>query len=279
MKICILPNLKKSGAEELTLKLAGWLEENAVDFVLPEEDAARTGLSNGRDKFELFKDVDCVLVLGGDGAFLRAVSLMERQQLPILGVNMGQLGFLAEITASQLSETLPKIIAAQYTIDKRALLDISMSKDGIEFSRLTALNEVVIAKHEPATLVQLGLYINNELFHIYKCDALIISSPTGSTAYSLSAGGPIVSPKCRVMIVTPVCPHDFFNRSLVVSESDVLEVRPVAADDQYCIDVDGRRRNCQLFDSINISISDVWAQLINIRENLFFDSIKSKLIK
>lgn len=279
MKICILPHLKKSGAKELTIQLARWLMDHEVGFSLPEDDAKAIGIQGGSDNHDLFMNVDLVIVLGGDGAILRSARLMGDHQLPTVGVNLGQLGFLTEIGPNELFEHLPNILSKEYSVTDLPMIEATMVKDDVEFVFLRALNEIVIEKHESNQLAQLELAINGETFHQYNCDALIIATSTGSTAYSLSAGGPIVSREAKSMIITPVCPHSFFNRSIVLYADDVIEISPVKLNEQYCIFIDGQKRKCHLFDNMRLSVSPLSFKLVSIRENSFFRSIKTKLIK
>lgn len=263
----------------MTLELNRWLSEQNIEFALEYNTASDLGLPGEYDDEQLFSDAELVIVLGGDGAILRAVHLMGEQQLPILGVNMGQLGFLTEITASQLMEVLPGILGGKYPVIKRSMLSAALIKDGKEYQHFQALNEIVVNKHESATLALLEVWINSEEFFSYKCDSLIIATSTGSTAYSLSAGGPLVSPEIETVIITPVCPHSFFARSIILANDDILEVRPAEINQQYCIYIDGHRQHNRVFDSLSVRISPISMKLIKIRSNSFFDSVRSKLIK
>ena len=189
-------------------------------------------------------EADLVLSLGGDGTMLRAVNLLDGAPVPLLGVNLGRLGYLTEVEADHVTEALARFEAGsqagQWQLDERMMLDVSViGADGAAGGTWRALNEAVVEKCESGHTVNLLVRIDGEPFTSYAADGLIVSTPTGSTAYSLSARGPIMSPKHRALLVTPVAPHTLFDRSLVLDPSETVDVE-VLGDRQASVAVDGR---------------------------------------
>ncbi len=169
--------------------------------------------------------VELIIVLGGDGTFLSAAKLMKNRSIPILGVNMGQLGFLTEIKQSEAMETLEKIIEGRkFAVSERSMLEISLKRDGKLIFQGPVVNDAVISKGAIARIIGLQIAVNNKWVHSLRADGIIISTPTGSTAYSLAAGGPIVEPTLPAILLTPICPHSLTQRPLVIPDSDIIQI-------------------------------------------------------
>jgi NAD+ kinase len=222
---------------------AAWLRQRGHVVWMPVEEATAFGLD------ELAADTplgaaDLILCLGGDGTMLRAVHLLEGAPVPLLGVNLGRLGYLTEIEAEHVTEALERFEAGsqhgQWQLDERMMLDVVVTgADGGSGGSFRALNEAVVEKRDSGHTVNLLVRIDGEPFTSYAADGLIVSTPTGSTAYSLSARGPIVSPKHRALLVTPVAPHTLFDRSLVLDPNETVEIE-VLGDREASVVVDGR---------------------------------------
>lgn len=175
-------------------------------------------------KEQVSPDVDCVIVLGGDGTLLQAVIDLAERDIPFLGINLGTLGFLAEVNKSGIEDALKKLILDDYEIEKRMmLLGKSYDEQGIKDSA-RALNDIVITRKGSLQIINFNIYVNGEFLHRYHADGMIISTPTGSTGYNLSAGGPIVEPKANLILLSPICPHSMHNRSIVLSSEDMITV-------------------------------------------------------
>lgn len=189
-------------------------------------------------------EADLVVSLGGDGTMLRAVSLLDGAPVPLLGVNLGRLGYLTEIEPHEVHDALSRFelgaADGEWQIDERMMLDVVVrDPDGATIATWRALNEAVVEKRDPGHTVQLLVRIDGEAFTSYTADGMIVSTPTGSTAYSLSARGPIISPKHRAVLVTPVAPHMLFDRSLVLDPSETVEIQ-VLGDRPTAVAIDGR---------------------------------------
>lgn len=241
--VVIVAHHGRSEAWKLAGETAAWLLSRGNVVWMPSEDAVQFGLH------ELAGDVppgdaDLVLCLGGDGTMLRAVNLLDGAAVPLLGVNLGRLGYLTEIEVDRITESLERIEAGpddgRWQLDERMMLDVVVTThDGAESGRWRALNEAVVEKRESGHTVNLMVRIDGEPFTSYATDGLIVSTPTGSTAYSLSARGPIVSPKHRALLITPVAPHTLFDRSLVLDPTETVEIE-VLGDRHAAVAVDGR---------------------------------------
>ncbi len=221
--VALVAHHERATARDHAVRAAGWCAANDCEFWMPRADAAALDLAEHADDRSL-ADADVVLSLGGDGTMLRSVRLLDGAPVPVLGVNLGSLGYLTEIETADLEPSLAAIFAGPATgewhLDERMMLDVSVN--GVHAGR--ALNEAVVEKSQSGHTVRLLARIDGEPFTHYAADGLIVATPTGSTAYSLSARGPIISPRHRAVLLTPVSPHMLFDRSLVLDPSEVVEI-------------------------------------------------------
>ncbi len=221
--IALIPHRERAVARRHVDAAAQWCAANGVDFWVPPADAAALDV----ERFAAERPVasaDLVLSLGGDGTMLRSVRLLEGAAVPLLGVNLGALGYLTEVEPDDLDDALSRFFAGpedgRWHVDERMMLDVLVNGEPVG----RALNEAVVEKSESGHTVRLLARIDGEPFTYYAADGLIVATPTGSTAYSLSARGPIVSPRHRAILLTPVSPHMLFDRSLVLDPSEVVEI-------------------------------------------------------
>jgi len=211
--ICLKPGEPQlAGAVQ---SLEDWLRERGLEVLLGSEAAEATG-GTGLPRRELAEKVDLVIVLGGDGTLLAVARALGDCEVPILGVNLGTLGYLAEISQSELFETLGRVLADEFRTESRMRLDVRVERDGEEVGRYLALNEAVISNVALSRMVDLETRADGALVATYHADGLIAATPTGSTAYSLSAGGPLLLPTAETMVLTPICPHTLTQRPLVL---------------------------------------------------------------
>ncbi|MEG0371606.1 MAG: NAD(+)/NADH kinase, partial [Clostridium sp.] len=216
----ILANLTKDTGLELTKALVKWLEERDCNVSLSEIAASKLGRSDiGYSQDDMYEICDYIIVLGGDGTLLGVARNAASAGTPIIGINMGHLGFITEVEKEDAFVALEKILNKEYTIQERILLQANVIRNGEIGENLYCLNDVNIAKGTLSRMITLNTYADNEFVDDYHADGLIISTPTGSTAYSLSAGGPIISPEVGVILITPICPHTLYSRSIVLSDS------------------------------------------------------------
>lgn len=173
---------------------------------------------------QVSRQVDCVIVLGGDGTLLQAATDLAARDVPFLGINMGTLGFLAEVNRTGIEDALDKLIGDQFEIEKRMMLcGKSYGRQGVK-DEARALNDIVITRKGSLQIIHFNIYVNGQFLHHYHGDGIILSTPTGSTGYSLSAGGPIVEPRAKLILLTPICPHSMQNRTIVLSPEDQVTV-------------------------------------------------------
>lgn len=227
--VVIVAHHEHAQAGELAERTAEWLDGSGHRVWMVPEDAAAHGLA--RLAAELAPgEADLVISLGGDGTMLRAVRLLDGAPVPLLGVNLGQLGYLTEIEPDQVPDAVRRVLQGPelggWHVDERMMLDVTVSRcDGTVPGRWRALNEAVVEKRDSGHTVRLLLRIDGEAFTSYAADGMIVSTPTGSTAYAMSARGPIISPRHRALLVTPVAPHMLFDRSLVLDPTEHVEVQ------------------------------------------------------
>lgn len=271
---------QREEAAALARRAAAWLAGRGHDVVLPLDDAKVAGLDHlGLDDGDLPPDAAAVLSLGGDGTMLRAVALAAPKGVPILGVNVGLLGYLNEVESAQLDLSLDRLVRGEYALDERMMLSIEVHAAAGEQATpgpLVGLNEVVVEKSEPGHTIRLQVSIDGEPFTSYAADGLIVATPTGSTAYALSARGPIVSPRLQALLLTPVSPHMLFDRTLVLHPSevvrfDVIGHRPVV------LAVDGRPSGrLQEGDALVVAPAARPARLITFGLRRFHHILKTK---
>jgi NAD+ kinase len=278
-KVGIIPNLSKDSNLEFTSKIIGWVEEQGGKVYLNEIAANKMGRMDLACRAStMYKEVDFVIVLGGDGTLLSVARQVAWHETPILGVNLGHLGFLAEVEVKNLYSALEKVMKGQYMIEKRMMLEASVIKDNIQAETFYALNDIGITKGSFSRIVKLKTYVNNCLVDIYSADGLIVSSPTGSTAYSLSAGGPIVNPSMSLLIITPICPHTLNARSIVISDKEKVRVE---VEDNYhdtMLTIDGQQGyKLKGGDVIIVSKADFYANLIKITDRCFYELLRKKI--
>lgn len=210
---------------DVVTEIIPWLQARGVEVFLDQETASQYPLSSSvRAADELASNVDVVAVFGGDGTFLYAARLAGRSGVPLLGINLGSLGFLAEVKLEDMHPAFERLLAGQYQLEERVLVDVSILRQENQLAHYLALNDAVINKGALARMIELEVWVNSELVTITRADGLIISTPTGSTAYSMSAGGPIVYPTLGAFIITPICPHTLSNRPVVVPDGVAVGV-------------------------------------------------------
>ncbi len=223
-RFLIITNKEKDVDFLVTKKIVAYIEKSGKAAVVSSVSSAL----EETDAVIIPETIDCAIVLGGDGTIIQAANDLMTHSIPILGVNLGTLGFLAEIEVHNMEEALDRLFKDDYRIENRIMIEgeiiYSTKQDSMENMLGYALNDLVIARKGFSRIINLGIYVNDELVDNFLGDGVIISTPTGSTAYNLSAGGPIIIPKASVMVITPICPHSLSPRSVVVSAEDTIKV-------------------------------------------------------
>jgi len=233
--------LKPSSLEatELGRQLVEELERRGLEAILDRESAAACGRDSEVSRSALASRVNLMIVLGGDGTLL-SVTRGELKGTPVLGINMGSLGFLTEHSAEELFPMLEAVLEGKAEIQRRERLAVSVETPGGDRLTHHVLNDAVVTKSALARVVTLAVHVNGQLLSRFRADGLIVATPTGSTAYSLSAGGPILYPTLDVIVVTPICPHTLTNRPIVLSLSSVVEVRLESPSEEVYLTLDGQ---------------------------------------
>jgi len=279
LKIGIIGKTSIEKTFELVSALSKWLEDRGVEVYLDKPLAKRSPAGKAAAAEKIPALVDIILVFGGDGTFLGVARLACKHGTPILGINLGGLGFLTEITIDEIHPMMERILAGDYEVEDRHMLLTTIRRGRKRIGRHEVLNDVVINKQAVARIIDLAIYIDGSHVTTYKADGLIISTPTGSTAYSLSAGGPIVHPTLPVTILTPICPHTLTNRPLVVASDMKVEIAITTQEPDTYLTLDGQI-GIQLStgDVVEAIQSDTSVKLIKSPYRDFFTILKTKLM-
>jgi NAD+ kinase len=236
----LVPHRDREIAHELARSAAAWFREHGVEVRVPAAEARTAGLADLAVEADRFaKDLDLVISLGGDGTMLHAVDLVYPESVPILGVNAGQLGYLTEVEPDELATSMARLLAGDFAVSERMVLDVRVTSQGPAAGTWFALNEAALEKQRSGHLIRLDVSINGSAFTTYAADGVIVATPTGTTAYSFSVRGPIASPALRCLVLTPVSPHMLFDRSLVLADSEELGF-DVCDDRGVVLTLDGR---------------------------------------
>lgn len=272
MKIGIFANHNKPQAEDTAKLIADLItKKGGQAFIFP--DSAKGAELSGVLAREIVEKSDLIIVLGGDGTILRLAKIASIFNLPILGVNLGRLGFLSEVEKDgDIDRAIDKILKGEYKIEERSMLSVKCGD--IEY---LSLNEVMLGRYSQK-IISADLYIDDNFFYNYYADGLLVSTSTGSTAYSLSAGGPILCPGVKAMVVTAVCPHSLYNRSIVVAENQKIVLKVSEKSPSAILMVDGEYK-CELCakDDISVSMSQKKARFVRVDEYNFFSRLTGKL--
>ncbi|MBU0575563.1 MAG: NAD(+)/NADH kinase [Proteobacteria bacterium] len=223
-KVGIIANIAKEKSSEYTASLREWMIGRGLEVYLEEGIAAKIGGLPGVERRKLWSIVDLIVVFGGDGTILRTARLVRDRDVPIVGINLGVFGYLTEVNLDEMYSALEVILAGEFQVEKRMMLDVEISRGGETLLEGSVLNDVVINRGNLSRIVELETTVDDRYMTTFKADGLIISTPTGSTAYSLSAGGPIVFPELYSIIINPICPHTLTNRPIILPESAEIKV-------------------------------------------------------
>lgn len=238
--IGLIAHTGKPGVAELVNAVAEEFARFKISVLIEKETAAIAGRKSDQKLAEIATNAELLVVLGGDGTILNVAGQLGDALKPIFGINVGSLGFLTSINSSAFREAVESIVHEKITFSERTLLDVAAPGENKTESRVLALNDAVFTRGELSRLIRLRTRVNGESLTEFNADGLIVATPTGSTAYSLSAGGPILEPESGVFVITPICPHVLTNRSLIVSDSSSIEVEASERDYPVYLSIDGR---------------------------------------
>jgi len=277
-KIGIIVKPNKPEAKDILEKLVLWVESHHLEAVLDVDTANIVNKKSPYQKSQIFSQVDMIIVLGGDGTLLSVARLTINNGIPILGVNLGGLGFLTEVTLDELYPTLEKIITGEFIIDERMMLMTHIHRQGERLAQSPVLNDVVINHGVVARMIILDIYVNSQFVTSLRGDGLIISTPTGSTAYALSAGGPIIHPTVNAIILTPICPHTLTNRPIVIPDNVKIEVILRTEDEGVMVTFDGQVVfSLKKEDIIEVRTAETKVKLIRSKDKNYYEVLRKKL--
>jgi NAD+ kinase len=265
-------------------ELASWLAARGIELLGgPEIERERVAHATGCSVTEvpqeqLADDVDLILVLGGDGTMIATARIIGKSEVPVLGVNYGGLGYLAEFRIEELYTALESILAGNYRIERRVMLSVELCRGDEFITRNRVLNDVVINKSALARIIEIDAYMNQQFVNSFRADGLIVSTPTGSTAYNLSAGGPVIYPSMKAVVITPICPFTLSNRPIVVPDESEIELRLRTANEEVALTLDGQVGfPLKVEDRVLISKSETTFNLIQPANRNYFEVLRDKL--
>ncbi len=285
MKFGIVGNLSKDTLGEAVLRLLGTGEKRLIEFVTHDEIAKIVNKQTGKRVIakkdmapleEIASECDMMIAFGGDGTILSAARLVGRAAVPILGVNLGKLGFLAELSIDEVESFVDDILNNQHVIEDRMVIKVTAEGDDIQFF---GVNDIVIDKSNSSRVIDLETYVNNDYLMTYRGDGIIISTPTGTTGYSLATGGPIVVPTSDVLTISPICPHTLTARSVIVPDSSVVRVLVESKLQNVRVTADGQQE--QMFTPpVNLFVqkADYTVKLVKRKDKSYYDVLRSKLM-
>jgi NAD+ kinase len=281
----IYTNRNKDKGMEITERIRSFLEERGQRCTImmkqpgwqfhQEKDSEEGDTS-------IPSDVDCMIILGGDGTMLQGARDVKKHNIPMIGVKLGTLGYMTEIEPNQLEAALERLVLGDYAIESRMMLNCKVYMKNEQEAEGWALNDIVVSRSGSLRMIHLHVYVNGQLLYNYQADGIIISTPTGSTGYNLSAGGPIVEPKAKLLLLTPVCSHSLNQRSIVLSPEDVIEIKiPNGRDgreQELEVSFDGSHGILlQTGDIIRIVKSEKTTEIIQLNQVSFLDVLHHKL--
>lgn len=287
------PSIKRIGvvvkphqpdALETLCRLTRWLSERGITlFGSPQIERERIEQQTGCavevvNENELAQQVDLMLVLGGDGTMIATARMVGDTKVPVIGVNYGGLGYLAEFPLEELFPALDSILAGEYQVQQRLMLSVELWRGEELVTRNRVLNDVVVNKSALARIVEIEAYLNQQFLNLFRADGLIVATPTGSTAYNLSAGGPIIFPSMSAVVITPICPFTLSNRPIVVPDDSMIEVRLMTRNEEVALTLDGQVGfPLQAGDRAVIRKSNTAFNLVQPPNRNYFDVLRNKL--
>lgn len=275
----VITNVNKDTKLEVTGRIKSYLELKGAGCQVFSDDLS---LENTKCESNIPKETECILVLGGDGTMLQASRENLNSDIPMIGINMGTKGYLTEIEVAGLTDALDCLLKDEYHIESRMMLSGVIHKSGQEMPAMCALNEISITRKGSLAVIHYNVYVNGKLLKVYSGDGIMVSTPTGSTGYNLSAGGPIASPQSELMLLTPICPHTFNTRTVILSPQDVVEIEIAHGRDgkvqEVEVNFDGNYKEF-LFSNDRVVINKAMAttKIVKLSEESFLEVLHSKM--
>jgi len=277
-KIGIIANVQKRQSAQHTRFLCDWLAGKEIKVFLEKEIAHELGVTGGLEIRQMAANVDLIVVFGGDGTILRLAHSLHGIEVPIVGVNIGRLGYLAGINPKEMCDVLAEILSGSPEIEKRMMLDVSIWISGQEPKHHVALNDVVISRGHFKRMVEMDAFIDDKYLATFEGDGIIVATPTGSTAYSLSAGGPIIYPQMSCMVITPLCPHTLTNRPLISPDNVSVTMKMRTHAPGAIATLDGMiSYNLSAGDVVSVKRSPFVTRMISSPLRCYWEILRTKL--
>ena len=282
MKVAILGKINKSDPTEYITNLITLLEKRNVSFFIESEyfNSISEFISKSISSFkDLDKSFDLLISIGGDGTILRAITFVKDLSIPIIGVNTGRLGFLAKIQIDNIEQVIEDIISGNYSISERTLIEVSTSETNKQLSQSNfALNEITLSRKNTTSMISIDTKLDNKHLNSYWADGLIISTPTGSTGYSLSCGGPIIMPEAENLIINPIAPHNLNARPLIIPDSTEIKIKVNGRENEFLISLDSRITTLSNSNEVIIKKSPFKIKMIELENESFLITLREKLM-
>lgn len=287
MKVAIYGQYYQNSTEPIIRDIFVFFNSQNIDLVIEadflkmlyEKELVKKEYKTFSSYKELDKSFDLMLSIGGDGTILRAATLVRSSGIPILGINAGRLGFLASVQKEDIATFLQMVVDKNYKISKRTLLKASVfpkNKDLMEIN--FAMNEISVSRKDTTSMITIETYLDGELLTSYWADGLIIATPTGSTGYSLSCGGPILTPEVKSLVITPIAPHNLNARPLVIPDTTEIKLRVSGREEQYLVSMDSRITSVENESVITIKKTSFQINMVEIPNETFFKTLRNKLL-
>ena len=287
MKIAIFGQYYQNNTAEIVTKVVAFLEKNEISIafersfleILQEKSIVKNDYPSFSSYAELDSNFEALISIGGDGTILKAATFIRDKNIPIIGINAGRLGFLATVQYENIEPLLQKVIQKEYIISKRSLLSVRTNPEYDNFKELDfALNEVTVARKDTTSMITIETSLNNEYLTSYWADGLIVSTPTGSTGYSLSCGGPVLTPEVASFVVTPMAPHNLNARPLVITDDTEITLKVSGREEQFLISLDSRIAAVSIDTTVYIKKASFTLSIIEFKEETFLTTIRKKLL-
>ncbi|SEF71557.1 NAD kinase [Flavobacterium urumqiense] len=287
MKVAIYGQYYQNSTEPIIKDIFVFFNTNKVEMVIDseflkilyEKNIVRKEYKTFESHTELDQSFDMLISIGGDGTILRAATLVRDSGVPILGINAGRLGFLATVQKENIAAFMQFVIEKKYTISKRTLLSLSCSPNNEAIEDINfAMNEITVSRKDTTSMITIDTYLNDEFLNSYWADGLIISTPTGSTGYSLSCGGPILTPDVKSLVITPIAPHNLNARPLVIPDETEIRLKVSGREENYLVSLDSRITSVKNESILTIKKTPFQINMVEIPEETFSKTLRTKLL-
>lgn len=287
MKVAIYGQYYQNSTEPIIRDIFVFFNQNNVELIIEEEflkmlydkQLITKEYKTFSSHKELTPDFDLMLSIGGDGTILRAATLVSDSGIPILGINAGRLGFLASVQKDNIGEFLQRVLEKKYTISQRSLLSVNCATGNQELPEINfAMNEITVNRKDTTSMITIETYLNGEFLNSYWADGLIIATPTGSTGYSMSCGGPILTPEVKSLVITPIAPHNLTARPLVIPDETEIRLKVSGREEQYLLSLDSRISSIKNESVLTIKKTPFSINMLEISGETFLKTLRNKLL-